>query len=289
MGGNISSMTEIVSNNMQNESDTKVKNSVKNEADVKLLQKNRAIINIKDSIVDGTIHDNQQNNAEIALTMQANQQSSTEIANQMQAAAQNALSEALKQSNSGPGLLNAGNNNNSDQFEYISNHISNITHTDIDTSLQESMNIDTTQENATEVNILHSIMSGDIDINQNNVSKAHLSSVVSQTIDNIANTKEGASVSNSMSMKATQKNAACAGCASCGLCCMMIAIAAIVGGSSVAKDKGVQQNIGKAIDQAPAMAAMMGGGKIFKNIKISDIFIGILLFYVIYMLYKKYK
>tara|TARA_B110000914_G_C15396420_1_gene414994 strand:+ start:36 stop:884 length:849 start_codon:yes stop_codon:yes gene_type:complete len=282
MGGNSSRMTEIVSNNMLNESDTKVQNKVKNEADVNILQKNRAKIGITNSIID-TINDNQQNNTNIALTMQANQQSSTQIADQMQAAAQNALAEALKQSNSGPGLLNAGNSNNNKQFEAISNHISNITHTDIDTSLQESMNINLKEGNDVEIDIMNSIMSGDIDINQDNMTKAHLSSVVSQTVDNIANTKEGSSVSNSMSMKAVQKNAACAGCASCGLCCMIIVIVALAGGSSIAKDKGIQQFVGKSFNKAPITS---GGGKILKGIKISDIFIGLLLFYIIYMIYK---
>lgn len=289
MGGSASTQIGKVSNDIYQSSKTVIDNETKNLVDAKIIENNTFKFQGKDMI--GDFKTVQNNDATMSAQLNSSQQTASQVTDTMKNSLQNALEEVAKQTNSD---LTSKTNK---QKSVIHNHIDNITDKEVTNSVMNKANMEIQAHNTLSTTMIDTI--GDVDVEQNNAASINYGSTVRNIVNNIADTYDGNIVKNSIAEKSIQKNAACGSCASCGMCCMVILIIVVGGGVAGSTGKSGKINISKpnfTNFSKPNISKpnIKGGmkklfGKSIFDINISDLFIALVISYLIYKIYIIYN
>lgn len=293
MGGSASTQVGKVSNHIYDSSKTVIDNETKNLVDAKIIENNTFKFQGKNNIGDFKLVQN--NDATMSAQLNSSQQTASQVTDTMKNSLQNALEEVAKQSASGLGAILTSKTNK--QKSVISNHIDNITDKEVTNSVMNKANMEIQANNTLSTTMIDTI--GDIDVEQNNAASINYGSTVRNIVNNIASTYDGNAIKNSIAEKSIQKNASCGSFASCGMCCVVILIMVVGGGVAGSTGKSGKINISKpnfTNFSKPNISKpnIKGGmkklfGKSIFDINISDLFIALVISYLIYKIYIIYN
>ena len=295
MGGSASTQIGEVANDIYNSSKTVIDNETKNLVDAKIIENNTFKFQGKDMI--GDFKAVQNNDATMSAQLNSSQQTASQVTDTMKNSLQNALEEVAKQSASGLDAILTSKTNK--QTSAISNHIDNITDKEVTNSVINKANMEIEAGNTLSTTMIDTI--GDVDVEQNNAASINYGSTVRNIVNNIASTYDGNAIKNSIAEKSIQKNASCGSFASCGMCCMVILIMVVGGGVAGSTGKSGKPNFSKPNFSKPNISKpniskpnIKGGmkklfGKSIFDINISDLFIALVISYLIYKIYIIYN